>query len=65
MEKKITTIEILNSLKNALLFEKEQEEINYYAILLADRIYVKNERQSYNDMLHSFGYREIEKGKSK
>lgn len=58
---KLTMIELLNKLKIETIKGDNQELINQYAIELANRIYVPNKNQSYEDLLNELGYKEINK----
>lgn len=57
--KKLTTIELLNKLKIESLKGDNQELINELAVELANRIYIPNKNQSYEDLLDELGYKEI------
>lgn len=51
--------ELYYLLKNATLWEEDQEIINKYAVALADKIYIPNKEQSYESLLNTLGYKEL------
>ena len=53
-----TLIELLNELKLETLKADNQERINILAVELANRIYVPNARQKYEDLLNQLGYKQ-------
>ena len=53
-----TLIELLNELKLETLKGDDQERINILAVEIANRIYVPNNHQKYDDLLNQLGYKQ-------
>ncbi len=57
--------ELMRQLKLETLKGENQERINFLAIEIASRIYIPNDRQTYEDLLNQLGYQDIKKKKLK
>ena len=56
-------VELMRQLRLEILKGEDQERINMLAIEIVSRIYIPNDRQSYDDMLNQFGYQDIKRKK--
>lgn len=61
-----TLSELMKILNEETMKGKDQEKINLLAIEIASRVYIPNDRQTYEEFLNAMGYQEIRKeGKKK